>query len=1257
MKKILLLLIGVIAGQLNTVAQTNTVYDRSGWTVTASSSEPTADLPNGPAAKLLDGDNNTYWLSNITTAYEGYPHILVVDMQVSQPVNQIYYVPRNNPGTSPYSGTLSFGDDGINFGTEIPVLFSYSFGQNFINLPTTQNHRYFRISITQNQLDHDSGVNLAYLTTLAEVGAGLNSTFDAGLTSFTVQAQAAGIQLNWSTAFETNSISYNVTRSSDAVNFTTIGTITATGTPSTPTSYTFTDAAPLTGTTFYRLEQVTSTLPVQKSSIKNTDFPVIAYSSPQSKNLNVFYFLPAGKEPYANFKTRISSVMSGLQNYYRSQMQLNGRGPKTFSLTKDATQLKVQITVVNGRYPFDNYKRDTGGGPAIQAEIDDFIAANPNPYFGDHNLTVTPAFGYDPATGIVDERIPVYGTGKDCYTLDYPTLDYSYIGLNSIEGNAATVNIGGTAHEGGHSFGLSHNNLKVSEVATLGDALMNGGNYTYGKTPTSLTATDAAILNHCQVFNPDGASFYGPNHASIAAVHACYSASKNAIILTGQITNNGSPVTDVSFYNDPANGTAAGIGANKDYDAVSWNAQTNGTNNFYIEMPINELHVLTGQYELNIRLIQQDGNLTDNYYHYSFTNNLPVLNDPAFTPVTANITASAGANGSISSPGGTVVSCAANQTYTLTPNAGYAIQDVLVDGVSVGAVTTYTFTSVYTDHTISATFVALVNYTITASAGTNGSVSPNGSTTVVSGVNQTYTITPNACYQIADVIVDGVSQGAVGTFTFTNVTANHTISATFSSTATTNSTSITACNTYTWANNSQTYTASGTYTGTTTNCVTEQLVLTINNSTTNGSLSTTAVGSYTWALPLGTGIVYTTSGVYTNTTINASGCPNVATLNLTITTSSTVNTFTIGSSCGATISGLSVTINTPFVSGVSTYTFRLTNLVTSAVQIINRPVNSFALSNYGGVTLGTAYQVEVSTNGGITYGTPCIVNTPSPIATIGAQCGTTLTSMTQFVYCTYVASVTGYRFRVTNNTTGAVQILNSGLNRFNFNSLPVRSFGTAYFVEVALRNTDGTYLPFNVGCTITTPAFPTSEVILSQCDTVVTSNTQTISAVVVSGATEYRFQLVNSSLPYSFSIDRPVSNFNLSMFSGLQSGTIYTVRVAVRIGGVWGSLTGKPCNITTPGVAAGGLREIADNFVAIAYPNPFAENFMFNVTTTADSTIQIRVYDMLGKQVENRNVDVSEIENLQVGSNYTSGVYNVIVSQEGNTQTVRVIKR
>jgi hypothetical protein len=68
---------------------------------------------------------------------------------------------------------------------------------------------------------------------------------------------------------------------------------------------------------------------------------------------------------------------------------------------------------------------------------------------------------------------------------------------------------------------------------------------------------------------------------------------------------------------------------------------------------------------------------------------------------------------------------------------------------------------------------------ITASAETGGSISPSGEVTVTNGGSQTFTITPGVGYQISDVLVDGGSVGAVTSYPFTNVTANHTISATF----------------------------------------------------------------------------------------------------------------------------------------------------------------------------------------------------------------------------------------------------------------------------------------------------------------------------------------------------------------------------------------------------------------------------------------------------------------------------------------------
>ncbi|NPV88375.1 hypothetical protein HPY42_02440 [Coprothermobacteraceae bacterium] len=68
---------------------------------------------------------------------------------------------------------------------------------------------------------------------------------------------------------------------------------------------------------------------------------------------------------------------------------------------------------------------------------------------------------------------------------------------------------------------------------------------------------------------------------------------------------------------------------------------------------------------------------------------------------------------------------------------------------------------------------------IHASAGTGGSIKPAGTVTVAHGGSQTFTITPNPGYRIADVIVDGKSVGAVTSYIFSSVTENHTINAVF----------------------------------------------------------------------------------------------------------------------------------------------------------------------------------------------------------------------------------------------------------------------------------------------------------------------------------------------------------------------------------------------------------------------------------------------------------------------------------------------
>jgi uncharacterized protein YjdB len=119
-------------------------------------------------------------------------------------------------------------------------------------------------------------------------------------------------------------------------------------------------------------------------------------------------------------------------------------------------------------------------------------------------------------------------------------------------------------------------------------------------------------------------------------------------------------------------------------------------------------------------------------------------------------------------------------TWT-SSNAAVATIDAtgLFTAVGLGTVT-ITASSQGVSHSINT--IVGEGFTLTSSVGVNGAISPLGTTVVAPGANQTFTITPNAGYSVANVLVDNVSIGAVTTYTFTNVLTSHTISATFTPT-------------------------------------------------------------------------------------------------------------------------------------------------------------------------------------------------------------------------------------------------------------------------------------------------------------------------------------------------------------------------------------------------------------------------------------------------------------------------------------------
>ena len=77
----------------------------------------------------------------------------------------------------------------------------------------------------------------------------------------------------------------------------------------------------------------------------------------------------------------------------------------------------------------------------------------------------------------------------------------------------------------------------------------------------------------------------------------------------------------------------------------------------------------------------------------------------------------------------------------------------------------------------------------------------------------------------------------------------------------------------------------------------------------------------------------------------------------------------------------------------------------------------------------------------------------------------------------------------------------------------------------------------------------------------------------------------------------------------------------------------------------------------VVAPNPYTDNFKLSLTTVNNTQVNISVYDMTGRLIEKRDLNPSEVSEIQVGNNYSSGVYNVIVTQGEEVRIQRVIKK
>jgi len=133
------------------------------------------------------------------------------------------------------------------------------------------------------------------------------------------------------------------------------------------------------------------------------------------------------------------------------------------------------------------------------------------------------------------------------------------------------------------------------------------------------------------------------------------------------------------------------------------------------------------------------------------------------------INAGASEGGTIDPAGLIKVDVGKSKTFTITPDEadGYYIANVIVNGVRVGPVKSYTFKGVKDAQSIIALFEK--KYPVLATAGPNGSVNPPGVTWLEAGGSQTFTFTPAEGYHVLDVRVNEEWKGAMASFNLTDI--------------------------------------------------------------------------------------------------------------------------------------------------------------------------------------------------------------------------------------------------------------------------------------------------------------------------------------------------------------------------------------------------------------------------------------------------------------------------------------------------------
>jgi hypothetical protein len=123
----------------------------------------------------------------------------------------------------------------------------------------------------------------------------------------------------------------------------------------------------------------------------------------------------------------------------------------------------------------------------------------------------------------------------------------------------------------------------------------------------------------------------------------------------------------------------------------------------------------------------------------------------------------------------------------------------------------------------------------------------------------------------------------------------------------------------------------------------------------------------------------------------------------------------------------------------------------------------------------------------------------------------------------------------------------------------------------------------------------------------------------------------------------------------------YSVTVTLNDGS---NLTSSAFNVTSCNGSINGNRETEGkklekviNYNVILFPNPTVSSFSLNVVSDNNEMIEVSVYDIQGRNIENKTFNKEDINSIRIGESLPTGIYNVIVKQGENIKSQRLIKK